>query len=770
MNNLQKTAYKNSKWKEFSRKVIEAHQCQCSRCNRQESEGVILQVHHKYYNPEMYSKPWNYPLNAFEVLCKGCHAQEHGHIMPMDGWEHIDMVDMEEPSVECEYPNCTYDDLLRYVHIVFHPKWGFLNVGCGHSNKLTGTTQATEIEKEVKKKQKMFDSFLTKEKWQQVGDNRWYREFVHFPITITQQQESFQITIFIPLPESYQTLDQAMKAAFDLCYNQLPQHFFQQHGIPYPELIQRKPRSKKNPIIYHNQLIFAINNKTGRLVHIDSVEPDVLCNCICPSCQQPLKAENTLELRNKHCFVHLNETSCEEHFLQMYRRLILQLIEQEKQIFIPQYNNNEAKLHIPSFIAEIKSFLYKTSFYDALLTCSINGLDRQVGIIIDVDGTISDQQKQFIKSSEIPTIQISLIKQYNTTHTLQEVKDLLRAASNIFTWLHCPHYDTKAAKFLQDKEQYLVQLKPSIQQSIDNCICGGYEIKLLGETYTNHKKYQLSVKQLFIDTIKTNIQRIIFEPSIVDLQHTEECIKIITWYQHYDTIQGINHELLSMLRYCNFVDSLLKKQHNHTEQRFKLLYNLFKYYFINEVSYYRTEDKAKVIYNNIRKSIQTPFLNHSPILNKEEVCSKERKMGMELCFLLYLYYGVERIGWNTNKKERMFREINNADNLPIFAAIGSLWFGHIFNRFQTDDLQIFIHTIATKLPKAAPWVIRYIEKTNYRDYCMQNNISYSELELIRNEYHNVWLDGIFYSALPYYFDSARNRNELYPKVSLPQVT
>ena len=184
MNSLQKAAYRQPQWKEFSRKVIEAHQCRCSRCNRHESDGATLQVHHTYYDPERFHKPWDYPLSTLEVLCKNCHAQEHGHIMPMEGWEYIDMEDMQEPSVECEYPNCTYNDLLRYVHTVYHPKWGYLNVGCGHSDKLTGTNQATELEKAAKKRLTMFDGFLQEKRWQQIGQ-RWYREFVDFPITIT---------------------------------------------------------------------------------------------------------------------------------------------------------------------------------------------------------------------------------------------------------------------------------------------------------------------------------------------------------------------------------------------------------------------------------------------------------------------------------------------------------------------------------------------------------------------------------------------------------
>lgn len=768
MNSFQKSAYRQPQWKEFSRKVIEAHQCRCSRCNRHESDGATLQVHHTYYDPESFHKPWDYPLSTLEVLCKSCHAQEHGHIMPMEGWEYIDMEDMQEPSVECEYPNCTYNDLLRYVHTVYHPKWGYLNVGCGHSDKLTGTNQATELEKAAKKRLTMFDGFLQEKRWQQIGQ-RWYREFVDFPITITQSQDAFLLSIFIPLPEAYKSLYEAKKAAFNICYNQSHQQFFQQHNIPYPETIPRKPHSKKNPPLHRNLLTFAISNQTGKLVHIDGVEPDILCNCICPACQQPVKAENTSDLPTNHRFVHMVNSTCEDYFLQMYRRLTLQLIEENKQIILPKYANDEAELYIPSLIVNIKSVQYSTLLYDAILTCSINDTEQQIAVVVDFDGTLTNEKIQTIKSSKIPTIQISLVKHYNITPPLKkkELQELLRTDTKITSWIHSPHYDEQARQLQQNKQCYLEKLNLNIRQAIDSCIYEDYEINQIEETYLNHEKYPHAVKSLFQSVSYTTIHRIINMPSEEDLQHTEQCIKLVEWYQRYSTVDGINYDLLKILRRCNFYE-LSKQLHNHTTQRIELLYNLFAYYFQSELGYLPIGN-SDLIYAKIRDDIRAPFFNNSSILYKKVVLSFEQKNGIALYFLLYLYYGVEHINWHVNKKKRMFRELCSMKNRPILAAVGSLWFGHIFNRFHTDDLQMFIHIIATEYPKAAPWVLTYIEQTNYKQFCLEKNISYVELESLRDSYCNIWLDGIFYSALPCYFDSNRTRHNLFPKVSLPQI-
>ncbi|MBQ5779411.1 MAG: hypothetical protein IIW13_05425, partial [Paludibacteraceae bacterium] len=228
------------------------------------------------------------------------------------------------------------------------------------------------------------------------------------------------------------------------------------------------------------------------------------------------------------------------------------------------------------------------------------------------------------------------------------------------------------------------------------------------------------------------------------------------------TVDGINYDLLKILRRCNFYE-LSKQLHNHTTQRIELLYNLFAYYFQNELGYLSIGN-----YTKIDDDIRARFFNNSFILYKKKKLSFEQKNGIELYFLLYLYYGVEHFNWHTNKKKQMFRELCSMKNRPILAAVGSLWFGHIFNRFQTDDLQIFIHVIATKYPEAAPWVLTYIEQTNYKQYCLQKNISYAELKPLRDGYPNIWLDGIFYSALPYYYSNG-TRHNLFPKVSLPPI-
>jgi hypothetical protein len=126
-----KKEYQSNEWKEFRESVLDVDNYECVRCNRRAVEGAILQVHHLKYLPG--KKPWQYPLESVETLCKRCHAVEHSKVEPNRDWTLIDIEDLGDLVGECEY--CDND--IRYVHELYHPKWGHLNVGCNCAEKLT---------------------------------------------------------------------------------------------------------------------------------------------------------------------------------------------------------------------------------------------------------------------------------------------------------------------------------------------------------------------------------------------------------------------------------------------------------------------------------------------------------------------------------------------------------------------------------------------------------------------------------------------------------
>ena len=64
------------KWRKKRNQILEKYGHVCSICK----STVKLQVHHLYYEKDQNGKwknPWNYPDEAFAVLCEDCHKKMH---------------------------------------------------------------------------------------------------------------------------------------------------------------------------------------------------------------------------------------------------------------------------------------------------------------------------------------------------------------------------------------------------------------------------------------------------------------------------------------------------------------------------------------------------------------------------------------------------------------------------------------------------------------------------------------------------------------------
>lgn len=80
---------RSSHWDETRRMALDAAAGRCQRCNR----GRRLEVHHRSYAHIGAERPQD-----LEVLCFGCHRQEHGTGVPPRSapvawnWEHIGVI------------------------------------------------------------------------------------------------------------------------------------------------------------------------------------------------------------------------------------------------------------------------------------------------------------------------------------------------------------------------------------------------------------------------------------------------------------------------------------------------------------------------------------------------------------------------------------------------------------------------------------------------------------------------------------------------------
>ena len=204
--------YRHAEWVKFRNEVIKLHGGRCSRCDRSRSDGVILQVHHAngYVAGR---KPWEYGHTECEALCKGCHAEEHGKIMPQSGWELIGSDDLGDVLENCEL--CGTD--IRYVYAVLHPNWGSMAIGTDCCDRLTATTDASEHHKRHIKTVDMRKRFVASTRWNALPNGAVSIRQKGIQVVIHPIRERFIIQMDDAVGRTeHETVLDAKIAAFDL--------------------------------------------------------------------------------------------------------------------------------------------------------------------------------------------------------------------------------------------------------------------------------------------------------------------------------------------------------------------------------------------------------------------------------------------------------------------------------------------------------------------------------------------------------------------------
>ena len=157
--------YRHADWVTFRNEVLKLHGGRCARCDRSREDGAILQVHHSngYIAGR---KPWEYGHTECEALCKGCHAEEHGKIMPRNGWELIGCDDLGDVIENGEL--CGTD--IRYVYAITHRNWSSMAVGTDCCDRLTGTAVASDHHDRHIKTIDMRKRFVDSNRWKAIAN------------------------------------------------------------------------------------------------------------------------------------------------------------------------------------------------------------------------------------------------------------------------------------------------------------------------------------------------------------------------------------------------------------------------------------------------------------------------------------------------------------------------------------------------------------------------------------------------------------------------
>lgn len=157
--------YSDKRWKAHCTEQIALHSGVCSDCLRSSNE-VVLQVHHIIYVKGR--MPWEYPYDECEVLCRGCHAKEHGIIMPSKDWVLIGEDDLGGLERECG--KCHKE--LRYAHMITHLTWGIMIVGAQCCDKLMDSMIGSESHAELLNHSDLRKAFIDSSKWHASTDGK----------------------------------------------------------------------------------------------------------------------------------------------------------------------------------------------------------------------------------------------------------------------------------------------------------------------------------------------------------------------------------------------------------------------------------------------------------------------------------------------------------------------------------------------------------------------------------------------------------------------
>ena len=160
-----RTIYINEDWRRFVERILRRDCYKCLQCERGSSE-VILQVHHEFYIAG--KAPWEYALSDCRTLCKGCHAKEHGLIEPDRGWTLISIDDLGGLDGVCERKGCGHE--IRYKHLTYHPKWGYMAVGSTCIEYLTCEDRL--LSSDVVRAYKSISHFVHSSNWMRGTDKK----------------------------------------------------------------------------------------------------------------------------------------------------------------------------------------------------------------------------------------------------------------------------------------------------------------------------------------------------------------------------------------------------------------------------------------------------------------------------------------------------------------------------------------------------------------------------------------------------------------------
>lgn len=188
----------------------------------------------------------------------------------------------------------------------------------------------------------------------------------------------------------------------------------------------------------------------GLLLHIDKVRKGDKCNCICPECDQPLRAKNGSKggpRSRAHHFAHRPPSKkCEYWKMTELHRLAQQLLQRDGKVMLPSYKkkfvSHAACLKEFSHVELEKVYKDSTSTRRPDCVCSNNGTDS-LWVEINCRHKVDPAREDDIIRHGVYCIEIDFTDLLETEYTEETVIARLvhDTDSKHRRWISCPKWD-----------------------------------------------------------------------------------------------------------------------------------------------------------------------------------------------------------------------------------------------------------------------------------------------------------------------------------------
>lgn len=216
--------------------------------------------------------------------------------------------------------------------------------------------------------------------------------------------------------------------------------------------------------------------KNGKLFHVDDVANGQSCDCICPSCLEPLVAYNREGIRVTPHFQHKSKLDCWNSYETTLHYLAKEIVSEEKYIIVPDIRfelysdarNYVRETHAPQLeIKERELYLDKVVIEkkQGAIKPDIIGYigDKVCYIEIAVTHFIDEEKKIKIMERKVPTLEIDLSK-FSRMIKKEDLKKILLSGTANKRWI----FNLKNVERFRRAEQLAQPIKDFVNKNKKN--------------------------------------------------------------------------------------------------------------------------------------------------------------------------------------------------------------------------------------------------------------------------------------------------------------